>query len=111
MSDQRWKVKSKVWSAHDTVMESEGITTGENRHEAIRAHKEYLRDKFSCKIIDINVTSVVKAKAKSRCRRNENHSVSANKKVCVMNCGPHIDDPRTAEERQSQCEDCLEQNQ
>lgn len=28
-------------------------------------------------------------------------------KVCTMNCGPHIDDPRFDEERKFLCEDCL----
>lgn len=27
-------------------------------------------------------------------------------KICTMNCGPHRDDTRTAEERQASCEDC-----
>lgn len=28
-------------------------------------------------------------------------------KSCVMNCGPHADDPRTANERKFLCDDCL----
>lgn len=27
-------------------------------------------------------------------------------KVCVMNCGPHADDPRSARERKFLCDDC-----
>lgn len=27
-------------------------------------------------------------------------------KLCVMNCGPHTDDPRTAKERKFLCNDC-----
>ena len=27
-------------------------------------------------------------------------------KVCVMNCGPHADDPRSAAERKLLCSDC-----
>lgn len=27
-------------------------------------------------------------------------------KICVMNCGPHRDDPRTGAERKLLCEDC-----
>ena len=29
-----------------------------------------------------------------------------NTKYCVMNCGPHRDDPRTHEERKFLCKDC-----
>lgn len=64
MSEQQWKVKLKTWTPRGTVMESEGVSVGENRNEAIRRHKEYLRDQLSCEIIDINVTSVVKSKMK-----------------------------------------------
>lgn len=28
-------------------------------------------------------------------------------KVCVMNCGPHLDDPRSPEERELLCTDCI----
>jgi hypothetical protein len=28
-------------------------------------------------------------------------------KVCVMNCGPHRDDPRSNAERKLLCDDCL----
>jgi hypothetical protein len=28
-------------------------------------------------------------------------------KRCVMNCGPHRDDPRSAAERKLLCDDCL----
>ena len=31
-------------------------------------------------------------------------------KVCVMNCGPHIDDPRTSKERKFLCDDCYPNN-
>lgn len=27
-------------------------------------------------------------------------------KVCVMNCGPHADDPRSSKERKFLCQDC-----
>lgn len=27
-------------------------------------------------------------------------------KVCTMNCGPHKDDPRSANERKFLCDDC-----
>lgn len=27
-------------------------------------------------------------------------------KICVMNCGPHISDPRTNKERKFLCDDC-----
>jgi hypothetical protein len=29
-------------------------------------------------------------------------------KVCVMNCGPHAADPRTAAERKLLCQDCYD---
>lgn len=29
-------------------------------------------------------------------------------KLCTMNCGPHINDPRDEAERKLLCEDCLE---
>lgn len=29
-------------------------------------------------------------------------------KLCVMNCGPHVDDPRTSAERKLLCGDCVE---
>ena len=28
-------------------------------------------------------------------------------KECTMNCGPHVNDPRTARERKFLCEDCI----
>lgn len=28
-------------------------------------------------------------------------------KVCTMNCGPHIDDPRGDKERKFLCDDCV----
>ena len=28
-------------------------------------------------------------------------------RICVMNCGPHRDDPRTVAERRLLCEECL----
>ena len=31
-------------------------------------------------------------------------------KRCVENCGPHVDDPRTAKERKFLCGDCLAEN-
>jgi hypothetical protein len=29
-----------------------------------------------------------------------------NSKICTMNCGPHIDDPRTDKERKFLCDEC-----